>query len=67
MTAAGAARDAEADEMELAVGQGRVTLVAAGVSLGDVLAGGHRAGSAVRPDGDSVRLSADETFVDAGT
>ena len=44
VTAAGAARDAGADELELAVGHGRVTLAAADVPLGDVLAEWARVG-----------------------
>ena len=44
VAAAGAARVAGADELELAVGQGRVTLVAAGVPLGEVLAEWARVG-----------------------
>jgi hypothetical protein len=44
VTAAGAARDAGADELYLAVGHGRVTLAAADVPLGDVLAEWARVG-----------------------
>ena len=43
-TAAGGARAAGADELEFAIGQGRVTLIAAGVPLRDVLAAWTRAG-----------------------
>lgn len=42
--AAGGAPRASADELELALGEGRVTLIAAGVPLGDVLAEWARAG-----------------------
>ena len=45
VAAAGAAPAASADELEFAVGQGRVTLIAAGVPLRDVLAAWARAGS----------------------
>ena len=45
LAAAGAARDAGADELELAVGEGRVTLVAAGVPLVEVLAEWARVGN----------------------
>ena len=44
-TAAGAARAAAADELKFAIGEGRVTLVATGVPLRDVLAEWARAGS----------------------
>lgn len=42
--AAGGAPRASADELELAFGEGRVTLIATGVPLGDVLAEWARAG-----------------------
>lgn len=45
VAAAGAAPAASADELEFAVGQGRVTLIAAGVPLRDVLAAWARAGN----------------------
>ena len=45
VTAVAAARVAGADELELAVGQGRVTLVAAGVPLAEVLAEWARVGN----------------------
>ena len=45
VTAACAVQEAGADELELAVGQGRVTLVAAGVPLADVLAEWARVGN----------------------
>ena len=44
-TAAGGARAAAADELEFAIDQGRVTLIAAGVPLRDVLAEWARTGN----------------------
>ena len=44
-TAAGAVRAAGADDLEFAIGQGRVTVIATGVPLGDVLAEWARAGT----------------------
>ena len=44
-TAAGGVRAAGADDLEFAIGQGRVTVIATGVPLGDVLAEWARAGN----------------------
>ncbi len=45
IAAAGAAPVVSADELEFAIGGGRVTVIAAGVPLGDILAAWERAGS----------------------